>query len=140
MDFLYRFFDFLENYNPKKLYKRSGKCNMCGRCCTNIYVRHGKIPIQTEEEFKKLKRKHDFYSYLEICGKDDIGIIFKCNNLIDGRCKIHKKRPLICRKYPQEEIFMMGGGLCDECGYKFTPKKTFDKVFSEIKKKSKIAK
>ena len=48
-----------------------------------------------------------------------IGLIFKCGNLVDGKCKIHKKRPLICRKYPQEEIFTMGGALCEECGYKF---------------------
>ena len=136
MDFLDAIFDKLYELSPKKLYRRSGKCNMCGKCCTNIYVRHASEPIQTESEFEELKDKHEVYSYLTIVGKDEIGLIFQCKNLVDGKCKIHKKRPLICRKYPQEEIFTMGGALCDECGYKFTPKKSFEKVFESVMKKS----
>ena len=134
IDFIYEIFDKLYELNPKKLYRRSGSCNMCGRCCKNIYVRHAAEPIQTEEEFETLKNRHSFYSYLKVIGKDEIGLIFECQNLQEGKCKIHKKRPLICRKYPQEEIFTMGGALCEECGYKFTPKKSFDSVLKKIMK------
>ena len=133
-EFIYEIFDKLYELNPKKLYRRYGKCNMCGNCCKNIYVRHSFEPIQTEAEFEKLKKSHDFYSYLKVIGKDEIGLIFKCDNLVEGKCKIHKKRPLICRKYPQEEIFSMGGALCKECGYKFIPKKTFDNILKNMMK------
>ena len=137
MDFIYSFFDKLYELNPKKQYRRSGHCNMCGKCCKTIYVRHDAAPIQTEEEFEHLKSRHEFYSYLKVIGKDEIGLIFECQNLRDGKCIIHKKRPLICRKYPQEEIFTMGGALCDECGYKFIPKKSFEKVFQKVLKQNK---
>lgn len=122
----------------RKTYYRSGECLGCGRCCRQIYVRHAKNVVQTEEEFSKLRLLHPFYTYLKVTGKDDIGLIFECTNLDEEtkHCKIHKKRPGICRRYPQEAIFMMGGGLADNCGYKFTPIETFDEVFEGVQKKS----
>ena len=121
----------------RKTYYRSGHCLGCGRCCKQIYVRHAKNVVQTEEEFKKLRLLHPFYTYLNITGKDEIGLIFECTNLDEKthKCKIHKKRPGICRRYPQEAIFMMGGELAENCGYKFTPIETFDEVFTRLNKK-----
>ena len=97
----------------RRKYYRTGKCNACGKCCTQIYVKHYKHVIQDEKEFEKLQFMHRFYTYLKVIGKDDIGLIFECQNLDKEthRCKIHKTRPGICRRYPQEELFSMGGAL-----------------------------
>ncbi len=120
----------------KKHYIRTGKCKGCGKCCQNIYVRHAKAVISDEEEFEFLKSLHFFYSYLKIVGKDEIGLIFECTKLdkTTGKCTAYSKRPLLCRQYPLEEIFMMGGGISPDCGYKFTPIKTFDEVFNQLKR------
>ncbi len=120
----------------RRTYYRSGKCIGCGECCRQIYVRHIKNVVQTEEEFEKLKLLHPFYTYLKVTGKDDIGLIFECQKLDKqtNRCTIHKNRPGICRRYPVEAIFMMGGELGKKCGYKFTPIESFDEVFNSLKK------
>jgi len=123
----------------KKKYFRVGSCNGCGACCTHIYVKHMKGVVKTEEEFKKLQLLHPFYTYLTVIGKDETGLYFECMNLDKDtkKCKIHKKRPGICRRYPQEEIFLLGGTLKDDCGYSFTPIESFDEIFTRIQNKEK---
>ena len=120
----------------RKKYYRVGKCNGCGRCCRQIYVKHAKGVIQTEEDFEKLKYQHRFYTYLKVTGKDEVGLIFECQNLDSEThlCKIHKTRPGICRRYPQEEIFAMGGVLAENCGYKLEPIETFDEIMHKVQK------
>lgn len=126
-------------YILKKRYYRTGSCNACGSCCKKIYVKHKDI-IQTEEEFEKLKQMHVFYTYLDIVDKDETGLVFECRNLDKdtNKCKIHKTRPGICRRYPQEELLSMGGSLSDNCGYKLTPIQSFEEVFDKVRKKSKF--
>ena len=121
----------------KKHYYRTGKCKGCGQCCTHIYVKHFKHVLKDEDEFKKLQYLHKFYSDLEIIGKDDLGLIFECKNLDreTKRCKIHFLRPGICRRYPQEELFAMGGTLSDDCGYKMEPIIPFKDVLKSVEKK-----
>ena len=118
----------------KRTYYRSGSCSNCGECCKQIYVRHARNVVQTVKEHEKLKLLHPFYTYLKVVGKDEIGLVFECQNVdpITNLCKIHKKRPAICRRYPVEEIFMMGGELGKNCGYKFTPIDSFDEIFSML--------
>jgi len=96
--------------------------------------------LQDEKEFEKLQVLHSFYAHLKIVGKDDIGLIFECQNLDNKthKCKIHKFRPAICRRYPQEELFSMGGALSDDCGYKMEPIISFKEVLASVKKKQKI--
>ena len=123
----------------RKKYYRVGACKACGRCCQKIYVKHTKV-IQTEEEFERLQKLHPFYTYLKIVDKDETGLVFECTNLDKEthKCKIHKKRPGICRRYPQEELFAMGGTLANDCGYRLEPIESFDDVFKKISKKKKI--
>ena len=123
-------------YILRRKYYRIGKCAECGRCCQKIYVKHRNV-IQTEEEFKKLQFLHPFYTYLKIIGKDETGLIFECINLDKEthKCKIHKKRPGICRRYPQEELFSMGGTLAEHCGYKMIPIQSFEEVLEKIRKR-----
>ena len=121
-------------------YYRTGKCNACGKCCTKIYVKHFKHVIQDEEEFKKLQYLHRFYTYLKVIDKDETGLVFECQNLdpVTHKCKIHKTRPGICRRYPQEELFSMGGALSDDCGYKMLPIVPFADVLKKTAKKKKF--
>ena len=120
-----------------KYYYRTGKCKGCGQCCTHIYVKHFKHVLTDEKEFKRLQYLHKFYADLKIIGKDDLGLIFECTNLDTEtrKCKIHFLRPGICRRYPQEELFSMGGTLSDECGYKMEPIIPFEKVLQDVKNK-----
>ena len=89
------------------------------------------------KEFEKLQLLHKFYTYLKIIGKDEIGLIFECQNLdpVTHKCKIHSHRPGICRRYPQEELFSMGGALSDDCGYKMEPIIPFKDVIKKMSKK-----
>ncbi len=109
---------------------------MCGRCCEKIYVKHGKQVLQDEEHFYKLRKMHKFYESLDLMGKDENGLIFACKNLDKEtrKCKIHSRRAGICRKYPQEEIFKMGGDMARSCGYKFVPIFSFESVMESVKK------
>lgn len=120
----------------KKKYYRVGECKGCGRCCRQIYVKHAGGVIKDEKDFENLRHQHRFYTYLKVTGKDEIGLIFECTNLDTEThlCKIHKTRPGICRRYPQEEIFAMGGALSQDCGYRLEPIETFDEIFSQVKK------
>ncbi len=124
----------------KKHYYRTGNCKGCGECCTHIYVKHFKHVLKDEEEFKKLQFLFKFYSDLEIIDKDDLGLVFKCKNLDSEtkKCKIHFWRPGICRRYPQEELFSMGGKLSDNCGYKMEPIYSFEEILTKEQSKRKI--
>ncbi len=123
-----------------KNYIRTGKCKGCGQCCTHIYVKHFKHVLKDEKEFEKLQLLFGFYADLEIIDKDELGLIFECKNLDKEtkRCKIHYRRPPICRRYPQEELFAMGGTLSDDCGYKMQPIISFKEVLNHLGKKQKI--
>lgn len=117
----------------KRKYYKSGQCLGCGECCKKIYVRHSAGVIQEEKEFEKLRLLHPFYKGLSIVGKDETGLVFECSHLDPETnfCKIHKTRPGICRRYPQEAIFEMGGALSENCGYKMTPIIPFSEIFNE---------
>lgn len=114
-------------------YYRVGKCLGCGSCCKKIYVKHGKSVIQDEKDFEKLRLLHKFYTYLEVVEKDETGLVFSCSNLDSATnlCKIHKSRPGICRRYPQEAIFSMGGEISEGCGYKLVPIVPFSEVLEK---------
>jgi len=121
----------------RRKYYRSGNCLGCGKCCKKIYVKTSNHVIQEAKEFEKLKYLHPFYSHLSVVDKDETGLVFSCSNLDEktNLCKIHKNRSGICRRYPQEEIFMMGGELSEECGYKMLPIVPFSEVFDKIVKR-----
>lgn len=122
-----------------KKYIREGKCKNCGRCCQGIFVRHSSNFIKDEEEFERLKTQHFFYTYLNVVDKNEIGLLFECtkHDKETGLCTAYKKRALLCKKYPQEEIFMLGGELYDGCGYSFAPIISFDDVFKKVVKQAK---
>ena len=129
--------EFVYKYILRKKYFRYGKCNRCGACCTRIYVKHQKDTVKTEKEFEILKKLHPFYTYLTVIDKDETGLVFKCSNFDPEKriCKIHKKRPGICRRYPDEVIFSMGAALDENCGFYFKPIVKFKDVLKNVGKK-----
>ncbi|MGN0015572.1 MAG: YkgJ family cysteine cluster protein [Candidatus Gastranaerophilaceae bacterium] len=137
MSFIEAIKKFIYKHIFRKKYYRSGSCNRCGACCTRIYVSHMKGTVKTEEEFKKLRMLHPFYTYLTIEGQDEMGLLFSCCNFDREKhiCKIHKKRPGICRRYPDEVIFSHGACLTDDCGYNFTPIDKFSEILKNTEKK-----
>lgn len=128
---------FIHSKILRKNYWRTGKCKGCGECCSHIYVKHFRHVLKDEKEFERLQYIHSFYSGLKVIGKDELGLIFECTHLDKEtkRCKIHYRRPGICRRYPQEELFSMGGTLSDKCGYKMEPIESFKEVLDKIEKK-----
>ncbi len=128
---------FFYKYILKRKYYRFGKCNRCGDCCSKIYVKHKNGVIKEENEFKKLKKLHQFYAGLEIVDKDEQGLVFKCNKFDKENhiCTIHKFRSSICRKYPSEEIFKFNGVMSEKCGYYFKPIDKFSEILEKEKKK-----
>jgi len=124
----------------RKRYIRRGKCKGCGRCCQEIYVRHEKKFIQDEETFNNLQRIHPFYSYLKIREKTETGLVFECTKLdkTTGKCKIYWFRPMICKLYPLEEIFMLGGVISEDCGFRFEPIEKFEDVLNAVSRKANL--
>ncbi len=129
---------FFYKYILKRKYFRYGSCKRCGACCTKIYVSHKKDVIKTEEEFLKLKKIHPFYTYLTMIDKDENGLVFKCNKFDSEKriCTIHKIRPLICRKYPDEIIFKMGASMAENCGFYFKPIDNFKEILLKQMKRN----
>jgi hypothetical protein len=115
-------------------YQKMGQCNCCGSCCKNISIKHGKKIIQTPEQFEALQRKFPVYRMFRIMDNADNGLIFQCVYLNDetGKCTNYENRPPICRNYPHEVIFKLGGSLADSCGYYFKPLKPFNRVLTEV--------
>jgi len=117
----------------RRKYHRAGKCNVCGQCCLKIYAIRSKHVIKDEKEFEELQYSHRFYTYLKIVDKDDIGLVFECCNIDPEtkKCRIHKNRPGICKRYPQDELFSMGGKLLKNCGYKMEPIISFAEILKK---------
>ena len=114
-------------------YYREGKCNRCGGCCKDIYIRHKNSVIKSEEEFNEIKNSCSFYKHITITGKDDFGLTFTCNNFDEEKklCKTHFLRPKICRNYPSEQIFSFGAMLHKTCGFRFEPIESFKEVLEK---------
>lgn len=113
-------------------YRRTGSCNMCGKCCTNIYLVHGQETIETEERFEELREDNSEYQYFVPINKTDDGLRFQCIHLQeDNSCAIYDDRPDFCRRYPSEHSLLMGGELAKGCGYSFELIETFRDVLSK---------
>lgn len=120
-----------------KKYTKHGHCLGCGSCCKNISVKHGRNVIKTPEQFEILQRKFPVYRMFRIMDNIERGLVFQCVYLDDeiGRCTNYEKRPPLCRTYPHEAIFKLGGSLSEGCGYYFKPIKSFEKVLEEAENK-----
>ena len=119
-----------------RYYERTGSCNQCGKCCTNIFLVHGEQTIDNVARFEELKQSNpDFHSFEPLleASEEGEGLVFRCRNLLpDNTCAEYDTRPDFCRRYPSEQGLLMGGKLAETCGYKFRLLKTFQDVLSEL--------
>lgn len=114
-------------------YERTGSCNLCGKCCTNIYLIHGQKVIDTPALFEKLKAENPEYESFKPVLQEEDGLLFQCIHLqSDNSCGIYENRPDFCRKYPSEQSILMGGKLAEGCGYQFRLLQTFQDVLKQL--------
>lgn len=114
-------------------YERTGSCNQCGKCCTNIYLIHGQRVIDDAALFEELKHGNPEYAYFKVVDEAEDGLLFQCVHLQeDNRCAVYADRPDFCRKYPSEHSLLMGGKLADGCGYRFRLLQTFQDVLHQL--------
>jgi Fe-S-cluster containining protein len=112
-----------------------GECLSCGRCCQNLILIHKKQPIKNIEQFQSLLKTKPFYKNLTPLYEDkkDGFLYFSCRKLgSNKKCSDYKKRPKICRTYPQTLILEYGGKLLPNCGYQIVPEKSFQKILKEF--------
>lgn len=114
-------------------YERSGSCNQCGKCCSNIYLVYGQKTIDSLEMFEEVKLHNPEYEYFKPIVREDDGLVFQCKHLqADNSCGIYDRRPNFCRKYPSEHSLLMGGKLAEGCGYRFRLLKSFQDVLRNV--------
>jgi Fe-S-cluster containining protein len=129
---LHRYFPPEQGQVVGQYYIRSGSCNGCGRCCTDIYIAPRGTPIQTEAEFEAEKQRDPQYRHFDMIGETDTGLLFRCQYLKpDNTCADYDNRPDFCRRYPAEASLLAGGTLAKECSYTFELIRTFGDVLSE---------
>jgi|GEM_PF-2557688 len=116
-------------------YERTGSCNQCGKCCTNIYLVYRQQTIDSINMFEDIKAKNPEYEYFKplLQESDGNGLLFQCIHLqSDNNCGIYQNRPSFCRKYPSEHSLLMGGKLAEGCGYQFRLLQSFQDVLRNL--------
>jgi Fe-S-cluster containining protein len=116
-------------------FERTGACNQCGKCCSNIYLVYGQQTINSLEMFEDVKTKNPEYEYFKPLPtqSDPDGLLFQCIHLQpNNTCGIYNNRPTFCRQYPSEHSILMGGKLAEGCGYQFRLLRTFQDVLKEV--------
>lgn len=118
-------------------YKLRGKCNLCGKCCSNIVFYIQDKPVSTKDEFERLKKFKKIYNNFSLSGrKVDGTLLFKCNSLNEnGKCRDYIFRSIYCRMYPDvgKKIHSGKYETFDGCGYNIEVDKDFR---SYLQKKS----
>lgn len=119
-----------------KYYVRTGSCNKCGKCCTDIYLIHHDRTIDTLELFEALKPENPEYQHFKVVRETPDGLQFQCTHLSpENRCTIYENRPDFCRNYPSEKSILLGGNLAKGCGYTFELIRTFQDVLTQTAEK-----
>lgn len=119
-----------------KHYTRTGQCNQCGKCCTNIYLVYNQRTVQTVAEFDHLRQLEPEYRYFTPLDETEHGVRFQCKHLkLDNSCAIYGERPLFCQQYPSEYGVILGAELAKGCGYAFKPNQSFADVLNNTANK-----
>jgi Fe-S-cluster containining protein len=111
----------IKKYILKPKYTVSGTCKMCGTCCENIGIYTASYLIKVNLILKiivKFYEKVNDFQYQGYLPNKKI-LVFTCHNFDDNKrkCKVHNKRPAMCRNYPLLRYFNKPV-LIKNCGYK----------------------
>ena len=99
-----------------------GQCHQCGVCCQQILAAPPRFVRNTFLLKPFLWYHQAIHSFREVGrGPDDV-IILSCGRLSpEGRCRIYRFRPLLCRNYP-ELPFFEAPRLLPGCGFYTAPR------------------
>ena len=116
-------------------YRVSGSCKHCGRCCRELILGYRGKPIRNELQFNRLLQQNPEYGIFspnERVPEDGI-LRFTCEHVsADNLCRIHERRPDMCRRYPDPGMPRRGGTLLSGCGYSFESDVVFADLLDEM--------
>ncbi len=115
-----------------------GRCSKCGSCCKAVVLFFGSRKISSEEDFHRLCEAFPEYRCFKPERTHAAGfLIFSCSLLSEKNlCSNYRKRPPICRRFPEPETFDHMHRLPEGCTYTVTPLKDFDEfLYDEMKKR-----
>jgi len=84
-------------------------CKLCGFCCNTMVVK-----AMTEEDAKIGSFRKNFIKAVRYRG--EMYSVFKseCRYLVNGRCRIYRNRPDICKEFPVDKE--LWGAINPKCG------------------------
>ena len=124
-------------FRKKETNRITGECLQCGRCCQNLILYSKGKPVKTLKSFYALLKKHPFYANFNLIPskKENSPLHFSCSCLqSNNTCGQYENRPEICRKYPSSSMFIHGGNLLKDCGYRVLSRE-FHTILEKEKKK-----
>ncbi len=101
--------------------RMAGSCSACGECCRRLILWSRGRPVRDKIHLGELlRRDRETYSRFQLVGQNSEGdLLFSCDRLgEDGLCTVHASRPYLCRAYPHPRMFLYGGSLPAQCGYR----------------------
>jgi Fe-S-cluster containining protein len=114
-----------------------GACRQCGGCCKRLSLEGPRGWIREQREFEEICKRYPEYRRFTLSGKDTLGfLLFTCSCLgDDNRCLHYADRLPLCKAYPDQELFFIGGSLPRECGYRLEEIRDFDRIYGKALKK-----
>ncbi len=136
----------LLGFGPSKI-QIAGSCRQSGNCCRNLILFERGRPIKTLSRLRRLQRREPIYQMFHPRdSQNEDGLLrFHCSNLsAQNSCSIYESRPEVCRDYPMPEMFIHGGSLLHDCGFRLVdaahtrassrPRMSFDDVLDQALK------
>ncbi len=96
------------------IFKFSGKCIMCGKCCKDMVLTSNHKPIKTMEEYEEVcKNDPPFKKWIPKMNQNNT-LVFSCSKLDKkGKCSDYESRQSLCRVYPNYKTTSLKSG----CGF-----------------------
>jgi Fe-S-cluster containining protein len=114
-----------------EFYLRTGSCTQCGKCCENIHLAYKGRYIAHSLQFRWLQLWSPEFRHFSPMGYSEQGVVFKCLALgADNTCTVYGARPGFCKRYPSENVMLLGRELPEDCGYSFKPIESFSSVIT----------
>jgi uncharacterized protein len=110
----------LPRYLIKPLWRRTGKCKQCGRCCKliGIEMEHRLAKFSAIQGFVVWWVKTFNGFHLDKWDKKYEIFLFTCEHLKKNRCTNYKDRPQLCKDYPPVRKYFEKPIFFDDCGFK----------------------
>lgn len=112
------------------LYRRAGVCKQCGSCCRHVYLRNRGVLVRSFEEYLAMIMESKRFKRFDVKGRDSDGYLyFGCKYVTrENTCGDYKKRPLLCRAYPDLSMIMYDAVPKESCGFYFVNRFTGKQV------------